>query len=279
MPSIIENNPEQILIETIAKYEAYSGTNTYPADVERLLLNVLTYRETLLRALMQRISDQNYPQTAIGSRLDYWGSIIGVERTTDETDENYRIRILAKSDSQNVPVGCKKWYETLIKSINGVSDVWVRNMADGEPILPGVIKLILIAQKSDTRGFNYGDIAISELYTYVLEQIALAQSTETLIGDTFVLTSAAPILINGTIVVQKKYSAETSTVTSGITDAIDRYFAGLSTNFGSIYDAPTLQRTIENVTGVYGLVSSTLSVPVLTVGQFYKKGTINLTVQ
>lgn len=274
MADIVENNPATILSDIVTKYESAVGRTTYTADPDRLMLNVLAYRESLVRALLNRVSDANYPQTATGDRLDYWGQIIGVSRNTDESDDAYRVRILAKSDSSTSPIGSRSRYQSLVKAMSGVSDVLVRNLRDGEDLAVGEVKFVLIEKKTDDRGFVYGTSSTEELHSAIIS--ALERSAETLEGDYFVCESATPAHIAGTIHVRKKITA--GNITDAVTNAIDTYLASLSVSYNSTYDEPTLQRAIEAVDGVYGVVSISLSVPVLDVKDFYSKGNVTLTI-
>lgn len=79
-PEFISTNSQQTLNEIIASFEAAAGRTLQPAHVERLLLNVLAYRETLVREAIQYSATQNLVSFADGLALDYLGELVGATR-------------------------------------------------------------------------------------------------------------------------------------------------------------------------------------------------------
>ena len=58
-PNFIERNPEKIINEWIALYEEKSGKSLQPAQIERLMIDVGAYRESILRVAIQETAKQN----------------------------------------------------------------------------------------------------------------------------------------------------------------------------------------------------------------------------
>ena len=56
----ITNDPETILAETIATYQQAAGEVLNPADPERILIDAMAYRESILRARMEFLMRQNF---------------------------------------------------------------------------------------------------------------------------------------------------------------------------------------------------------------------------
>jgi len=79
-PSFIERDSEKILNEIIVQYELETGKSLEPAQAERLLLNVVAYRETLLRSKIQEAALKNLVSFSSAPVLDYLGEIVGVFR-------------------------------------------------------------------------------------------------------------------------------------------------------------------------------------------------------
>src|SRR5580704_13343513 len=52
-------DPNLILADMIAEFEAAAGRVLYPAQVERLLINLYAYRESLVRNAIQYAAQQN----------------------------------------------------------------------------------------------------------------------------------------------------------------------------------------------------------------------------
>jgi len=76
-PVVIENNPADIVAEMIASYEEKTGKTLTDADIDRLMIDVMAYRESLLRSKIQYGFEQNliayadYPAIdAIGAQKD-----------------------------------------------------------------------------------------------------------------------------------------------------------------------------------------------------------------
>ena len=79
-PIFIQRNPEQIVADMIADYEARVGKRLEPAQVERLIINGLAYRELLLREQVNEAAKQNLIAFATFPMLDYLGELLGVSR-------------------------------------------------------------------------------------------------------------------------------------------------------------------------------------------------------
>ncbi|MFE8103566.1 baseplate J/gp47 family protein [Brenneria goodwinii] len=79
-PVFIERDAEAITAEMIAKYEADSGKTLYPAQAERLLIDLIAYREMLLRCGIQEAAKQNLVRYARAPMLDYLGELVGTYR-------------------------------------------------------------------------------------------------------------------------------------------------------------------------------------------------------
>lgn len=73
-------DPNLILADMIAEFEQASGRKLYPAQVERLLINLYAYRETLVRNAIQYAGQQNLLAFANYPMIDYLGQLVGVAR-------------------------------------------------------------------------------------------------------------------------------------------------------------------------------------------------------
>jgi phage-related baseplate assembly protein len=82
-PQFVSRNPQQIEAEAIALFEQLTDKKLYPAQPERLLLDVLTYRETLTRIAIQETGKQNLVNYATGTNLDEIGALLDVPRLPD----------------------------------------------------------------------------------------------------------------------------------------------------------------------------------------------------
>lgn len=73
-------DPNLILADMIAAFQSASGRTLYPAQVERLLINLYAYRESLVRAAIQYTGQQNLLAYASYPVIDYLGQLVGVTR-------------------------------------------------------------------------------------------------------------------------------------------------------------------------------------------------------
>ena len=73
-------DPNKILADSIAAFEAAAGRTLQPAQVERLLINLYAYRESLVRNAIQYAAQQNLLAFAAFPMLDYLGQLVGVTR-------------------------------------------------------------------------------------------------------------------------------------------------------------------------------------------------------
>lgn len=79
-PDFITRDPQVITQEIIAHYELLTGKTLYPAQVERVLIDVIAYRETLVRIGIQEAAKQNLLAFSRAPMIDYLGELVGVTR-------------------------------------------------------------------------------------------------------------------------------------------------------------------------------------------------------
>jgi phage-related baseplate assembly protein len=77
-------DPNLILADMIAEFEAASGRTLQPAQVERLLINLYAYRESLVRNAIQYAGEQNLLAFASFPMLDYLGQLLNVNRLASQ---------------------------------------------------------------------------------------------------------------------------------------------------------------------------------------------------
>lgn len=79
-PNFIERDPDVITQEWIAAYEEKSGKVLQPAQIERLMVDVGAYRETVLRNKIQEAAKQNLLSYAPLEILEHIGEPFGVSK-------------------------------------------------------------------------------------------------------------------------------------------------------------------------------------------------------
>ena len=73
-------DPNLILADMISTFEASAGRTLQPAQVERLLIDLYGYRESLVRNAIQYAAQQNLLAFAAFPMIDYLGGLLGVTR-------------------------------------------------------------------------------------------------------------------------------------------------------------------------------------------------------
>ena len=73
-------DPNLILADMVAAFQAAAGRTLQPAQVERLLINLYAYRESLVRNAIQYAGQQNLLAYAAFPMLDYLGQLLSVTR-------------------------------------------------------------------------------------------------------------------------------------------------------------------------------------------------------
>lgn len=79
-PNFIDRDLNTIIQEMIIQYESDTGKTLQPAQIERLIVNVVAYREHLVRIGIQNAAKQGLVEYANFPMLDYIGELVGVER-------------------------------------------------------------------------------------------------------------------------------------------------------------------------------------------------------
>src|SRR5277367_1749412 len=77
-------NPNLILADMVAAFQAAAGRTLQPAQVERLLINLYAYRESLVRNAIQYAGEQNLLAFASFPMLDYLGQLLSVNRLASQ---------------------------------------------------------------------------------------------------------------------------------------------------------------------------------------------------
>lgn len=80
LPKFIPDDPTAVTQELISAYEAMTGKTLYPAHVDRLMIDLIAYRESVTRAAINDTGRQNLVAFARAPMLDYLGELVGVSR-------------------------------------------------------------------------------------------------------------------------------------------------------------------------------------------------------
>ena len=79
-PVFVKSDYDEILKELTTLWEQATGETLQPAQLERLILNVIAYRENVLKLAINEAAKQNLLAFAKGEKLDHLGALLGVQR-------------------------------------------------------------------------------------------------------------------------------------------------------------------------------------------------------
>ena len=79
-PVFVESNYDETLKELTTLWEQATRETLQPAQLERLILNVIAYRENVLKLAINEAAKQNLLAFAKGEKLDHLGALLGVQR-------------------------------------------------------------------------------------------------------------------------------------------------------------------------------------------------------
>lgn len=155
-PSFVERDPAALTAQMIADYETYTGRKLQPAQVERLIIDIISYRESLVRVAIQEAAKQNLLAFAAFPMIDYLGELLGVTRLPEASAQTTLRFTLsaAQPGSVIVPAG------TRVRSADG--QVVFATLADRE------IKAGELSAEATAQAQTAGEIANG----YVQGQIA-----------------------------------------------------------------------------------------------------------
>jgi hypothetical protein len=274
--NFITKDPETILSDIIALFQSKAGTTLNDADPERILIDIMAYREVLTKNQMEWLMHQNFVQLAEGLLLDYWGALFGVTRITNETDDAYRARILAANKA--VGVGTKAAYKSQILSLTNVADVLLYSKNDDPTLLPGRVRIVPIMKVVDVgTQIAYGEVHDTALEIAVLTAILTDEFG--VVGNVFHFSEATPVPIDGTVSVRRAIGFDAATFAANLEFQIARYFGQLSLSYTAEFGIVALTSYLSNAEGLGQVLSLTFDVDALAEGEFYQRGAITVNIE
>lgn len=266
----IKNDPEQILADIISEYQRLTGTKLNPADAEMILVDCMAYREAILRGSMEECMRQNFVQYATGANLDNWGALWGIGREPGETDDEYRVRILAVAKGS---IGTKAAYFARIMAVPGVSDVLIIQKVDEGSLPPGVVKLIPLRRQLSENMIEGGVVHDQDLERRIMESITADDFG--IIGPVFMFQKAVPVAVNGVIDVRGVLGFSGELLRRNVALKVEEYFGELSRKFGNSFGEFDLERKVLEAEGVLKVTRMSFpNVPTIGTGEFYAEGEV-----
>lgn len=103
-PIFLATDPAAIVTQQTADFESLTGRSLYPAQYERLLINLIAYRESLVRIGVQLTGEQNLVAFATGDHLDHLGLLVGCTRFEAKSSKATERFSLSAPASSVVPI-------------------------------------------------------------------------------------------------------------------------------------------------------------------------------
>jgi phage-related baseplate assembly protein len=166
-------DPNLILADMVAAFESAAGRTLQPAQVERLLINLYAYRESLVRNAIQYAGQQNLLAYSIFPMIDYLGQLLGVARLPAQGATSTIQFTLANalSISYTLPAG------TLVGTSDGQFAFAIdRSLTIAAGTLSGVASATATIAGAGANGYLPGQIAV-QLSPSVLIASAVNVST------------------------------------------------------------------------------------------------------
>lgn len=154
-PNFIARDPATIEAALIERWQEVSGRTLFPAQVERLWLNLLAYEEALHKLEIQYTAEQELVNYAIGVNLDQLGALVATPRldaAAAKTTLQFTKGILG--EPVNVPAG------TRVQATNGATFATDDNLFIGPSILTGSAIATCTQAGTVGNGFTAGQINI-----------------------------------------------------------------------------------------------------------------------
>lgn len=268
----ITNDPEAILSETIATYQQATGETLNPADPERIMIDTMAYRESVLRARIEYLMRQNFVQYASAPALDNWGALLGVSRNEGKTDDEYRARIL---NSTHNAIGTEEAYRQRILALDQVSDLIITRKADEPTLPPGFVRLTPLMRTISQDGVAAGSVHTSELEQIILNDIQADNFG--VVGPVFIFAAANPVPLSGSVSVRAVLGANRETLEKNVNRKIAEYFGTLSLHYAGDFGAYDLERALLAADGVLSVAAIDFpNIPVKRTSDFYVQGTVTV---
>lgn len=246
MPSFVVRDTAAITAELIAQYESLTGKTLYPAQIERVLIDLIAYRESLLRVALQDAALQNLVRYARAPMLDHLGENVGTVRTLGEDDEAYRARILL-APAQFAATGSAAAYRYWAMSADAsIIDVAVESPTGGTVDLHPLVRTV------DAQGIATIGLPSAALLAKVLA--ATNNDTVRPVCDTVAVLPpiAVPYDINAQLTLYT--SADDISTISAASAALESYAAQLRGSLGNDIVRNQIIGALQSVAGVYDVV-------------------------
>lgn len=199
-PNFIDRDGATILREVIERFEALVERPLEPSQVERLLLDMLAYRETLVRVAVQEAAKQNLVAYALYPMIDFLGQLIGAGRLEAQPARTTMVMSLPAPLGVPSPIPAGTRWRSKDSKVEFETEIDV-TIATGETDADPVTA---VCRTPGPVGNNYVPGQVSELVSTLPFLLTGENSTTTLGGssdeDTERLRGRIPLELQGSSV-------------------------------------------------------------------------------
>lgn len=169
-PVFIATDPAQVVADLVALYQATTGKTLQPAQIERLLIDVVAFRESQVRVGIQYACEQQLVAFAVGSNLDNLGLLVGVPRL-GAMGSTTRLRVtLNAAQTADYPVALGY----IVQTTDGKATfATVQTLLIPKGQLTGEVDALCQSTGSATNGYQPGDVSVP---ITILPEVALVQN-------------------------------------------------------------------------------------------------------
>lgn len=167
-PVFVDVDPNNIVNEMVAFYEAQTGKKLQPAQIERLIINGFAYRESVIRNAINDSAVQNLLSFASAPLLDYLAELVGVQRLPSQPATcTITLTFTGNTTDIVIPEGTRiaaQDNKVFFRTVEAVS-------------VPALTANITVKAACDTEGVDGNDYAIGEINSIMDPQPYLTTAT------------------------------------------------------------------------------------------------------
>lgn len=235
-PSITSENASNIIQDIITAYETATDKPLYQGQAEHFILDLIAYRELLMRNAINNAFRQSFPQYATGEHLDWIGDLWGTPRLDNEDDESYRQRILLSSRAYTT-CGTAEMYMHHVLNVDAmVLDCFVETKGNGVVDIYTLLDDALDTQAKDALNHR--------IYAYV------SDDTRRTICDTIRVRSAKTITTPVTVTLMIEPGYDFATIKREFKQVLNRYLTTIQRRLNTPFIPEEVIKLAQQTDGV-----------------------------
>lgn len=246
-PNLTGHTAQSLRIAAFQKWQDLAGSPASEGTPEKLMIEVIAYLAGLHNASVQQSAEGGLINYALGERLDEIGVLFGLSRRLNESDDDYRLRVIG-APSTYTTAGTKEQIETLVKQV--------------DPIITDVSAQSLIPPNVGIRFITKDGLPSAPLLAKVLAALSDPKVKPAVV--TF--SVSAPIVVNYSIAatITPFSNADPDTIKERCVIALNKYVKEVSALMGKDVVVNQLIAVLQGVTGVYKAVVTSPVADIIT---------------